>query len=202
MAGKLARAREEAIMDEARTPTRPDLLQQLPLRLHHHAFVVRDHEVNRRFFEDVLGLPLVATWCERLFNSEVQREVDYCHTFFALADGGALAFFQFADAEVYERCKPVFAPSPRFQHIALKVERRTYDEIDRRLEAAKIARRHIDHGYCRSLYVTSPDGLIVEFTVDPEDVDAINARRRADAHGELKRWLAGDHTPNNSARGH
>ena len=40
-------------------------LPQLPLRLHHHAFVVRDQEANRRFFEDVLGLPLVATWCEK-----------------------------------------------------------------------------------------------------------------------------------------
>jgi glyoxylase I family protein len=54
---------------------RDPLLAQLPLRLHHYAFVVRDQEVNRRFFEDVLGLPLVATWCERVFNAEVQREV-------------------------------------------------------------------------------------------------------------------------------
>ena len=30
------------------------LLSKLPSRLHHNAFVVRDHEVNRRFFEDVL----------------------------------------------------------------------------------------------------------------------------------------------------
>jgi len=43
-------------------PTR--LLSRLPSRLHHHAHVVRDHETNRRFFEDLLGIPLVATWCE------------------------------------------------------------------------------------------------------------------------------------------
>jgi hypothetical protein len=29
-------------------PTR--LLSRLPSRLHHHAYVVRDHEANRRFF--------------------------------------------------------------------------------------------------------------------------------------------------------
>jgi glyoxylase I family protein len=183
-------------------PPRPALLQNLPLRLHHHAFVVRDLEVNRRFFEDILGMPLVATWCERVFNPDVQREVDYCHTFFALADGSALAFFQFGDEELYERSKPLFPKSPGFHHIALKVEPLTYSEIDQRLAAAGVARRQVDHGYCRSLYVSSPDGLIVEFTADPPNVEAIAARRRADAHSELARWLQGDHTPNNLDRGH
>ena len=177
-------------------------LPELPQRLHHYAFVVRDHEVNRQFFEDVLGLPLVATWCERTFNSEVQREVDYCHTFFGLADGSALAFFQFADAEVYERSKAVYPQIGRFQHIALKVDRKTFDAIDGRLAAAGVPRRQTDHGYCVSLYATSPDGLRVEFTVDPANVEGINAVRRADAHAELKRWLAGDHAVNNLERAH
>ena len=177
-------------------------LPQLPQRLHHYAFVVRDHEANREFFEDVLGFPLVATWCERLFSSEVQREVAYCHTFFGLADGSALAFFQFADEEMYERSKAVYAQIDRFQHIALKVDRKTFDEIDRRLDAAKILRSQTDHGYCRSLYVKSPDGLRVEFTVDAADVDRINTIRRADAHSELKRWLGGDHGVNNLERAH
>ena len=177
-------------------------LPELPQRLHHYAFVVRDHEVNRQFFEDVLGLPLVATWCERTFNTEVQREVDYCHTFFGMADGSALAFFQFADPEVYERSKAVYPQIGRFQHIALKVDRKTFDEIDGRLAAAGVPRRQTDHGYCVSLYANSPDGLRVEFTVDPANVEEINAVRRADAHSELKRWLAGDHGVNNLERAH
>lgn len=177
-------------------------LPELPQRLHHYAFVVRDHEVNRQFFEDVLGLPLVATWCERTYNSEVQREVDYCHTFFGLADGSALAFFQFADEDMYERSKAVYPQIGRYQHIALKVDRKTFDEIDSRLAAARVPRRQTDHGYCVSLYATSPDGLRVEFTVDPANVEDINAIRRADAHAELKRWLAGDHASNNLERAH
>ena len=175
---------------------------ELPQRLHHYAFVIRDHEANRQFFEDVLGLPLVATWCERVFNPEVQREVAYCHTFFGLADGSALAFFQFADDEMYARSKAVYPQIGRFQHIALKVDRKTFDDIDRRLAAAGIPRRQTDHGYCLSLYATSPDGLRVEFTVDPENVEEINAIRRADAHTELARWLAGNHESNNLERAH
>ena len=64
----------------------PKLLEQLPERLHHHAFVVRDHEANRRFFEDLLGIPLVATWCEAAHSAELGREIRFCHTFFGLAD--------------------------------------------------------------------------------------------------------------------
>ena len=86
------------------------LLSKLPSRLHHNAFVVKDHEVNRRFFEDLLGIPLVATWCEKNSSAELQREVEFCHTFFAMADGGALAFFQFADPELYEMTRPRSRP--------------------------------------------------------------------------------------------
>ena len=178
------------------------LLPQLPLRLHHFAFVVRDQEANRKFFEDILGMPLVATWCERAFNAALGREIAYCHTFFGLADGGALAFFQFADDSVYEQTKAADAPLGGFRHIALKVGRKTFDEIDRRVTAAGVSRRVTDHGYCLSMYVTSPDGLRVEFTVDPDDVEKINALRRADAHSELARWLGGDHEINNLHRPH
>ena len=187
-------------MDGAEVRTEPKLLAQLPERLHHYAFVVRDQETNRKFFEDVIGLPLVATWCERTFNKDLKRDVEYCHTFFGLGDGGAIAFFQFADAEMYERSKPVFPQVAAFQHIAFKADRSTFDEIERRLKAANVATRITDHGYCLSLYATSPDGLRVEFVVDPPNVDAINAMRKADAHQELTRWLAGDRHPNNTDR--
>ena len=49
--------------------------------------------------------------------------------------------------------------------------------------------------------MSSPDGLIVEFTQDPEDVAEIDAIRRADAHSELVRWMAGDRRTNNELRG-
>lgn len=187
--------------DGTATTQRPGTLAQLPLRLHHHAYVVGDHEANRRFIEDVLGIPLVATWCER---TTVQgREVAMCHTFYGLADGGALAFFGFADPEVTRLCiaeKPPVVGN--FDHVAFKVEPGTYNEIIARLRAAGQAYRENDHGYCKSVYATSPDGLIVEFTVDPPGVEQIDAMRRADAHSELARWVGGDHRTNNTIRPH
>jgi hypothetical protein len=50
------------------------------------------------------------------------------------------------------------------------------------------------------MYCTSPDGLIVEFTVDLPNAAEIDALRRADAHAELARWVAGDHRTNNELR--
>ena len=78
-------------------------------RLHHHAFPVEDQEVTRQFMEDILGIPLKATWCERSERGAVDPEAeampdewqvtkqgtDFCHTFYELADGGAIAYFQF-----------------------------------------------------------------------------------------------------------
>ena len=34
----------------------------LPQRLHHNARVVKDHEKTRQFYQDVVGMPLLATW--------------------------------------------------------------------------------------------------------------------------------------------
>src|ERR1700733_9267112 len=101
-----------------------------PLRLHHHATVTDDQELNRKFYEDVIGVPLVATWTETdvLFGAERT----YCHTFYALEDGSALAFFQFADAADQERFRTAINFSP-FRHIALAVDQETQDAIRQRI---------------------------------------------------------------------
>ena len=178
------------------------LLKELPQRLHHHAYAVKDQEANRRFIEDILGIPLVATWCERTYRPEVGREVDYCHTFYEVADGGALAFFQFADPADQAEFNPAMPFTP-FHHIALQVDTETQDAIEARIAKAGIeppATFVLEHGYCRSLYVTDPNGLILEFTRDHPDAEKISRDRRADAHRSLQRWLAGDHTSNNTYR--
>ena len=63
-------------------------------RLHHNAYPVKNHEVTRHFYEDIIGLPLVAAWAEQAEISG--RERVYMHVFYELADGSALAFFQVA----------------------------------------------------------------------------------------------------------
>ena len=169
-------------------------------RLHHNAWVTRDQEATRRFYEDLIGLPLVATWSEtdELFGAERV----YCHTFFGLADGSALAFFQFADESDQTLFGPTMPETP-FSHIALKVDNATQDEVAGRLAVAGYQEPTtfvLEHGYCRSLYVRDPNGLLVELTADHPDVAAISVTRAATAHEDLASWLAGDHTSNNTYR--
>jgi glyoxylase I family protein len=173
---------------------------KLPSRLHHTAYVTRDLEATRRFYEELIGLPLVATWCEKdeLFGADRV----YCHVFFALADGGALAFFKFLNPEDEALFGPKLPATP-FHHIALKVDKETQHGIENRLAAADYKEPQtfvLEHGYCRSVYVTDPNGLILEFTLDSPRVQEINRVRRASAHADLKRWMAGDHTSNNIYR--
>ncbi|MBI2970258.1 MAG: VOC family protein [Gammaproteobacteria bacterium] len=173
---------------------------RLPSRLHHTAYVTRDQEATRKFYEELIGLPLVASWSEAdvLFG----KERVYIHTFFGLGDGGALAFFQFANEEDQKQFGPRMPKSP-FHHVALKADGQTQDAIHERLIKAGYKEPEmyvLEHGYCRSLYVEDPNGLLLEFTVDHDDVDRISRDRKADAHAVLGRWLAGDHTSNNTYR--
>lgn len=116
-------------MGEAReaTTTGDGGVAALPHRMHHHAHVVRDQGQTRRSYEGVLGFPLVATWCE---VEDVRGKVGgHCHTFYARADGSALAFFQFADQADYDE----FNSTKRgtLGHIALAVDAAAHAELDR-----------------------------------------------------------------------
>jgi catechol 2,3-dioxygenase-like lactoylglutathione lyase family enzyme len=173
---------------------------QAPVRLHHTAYLTKDLEATRKFYEDIVGLPLVATWSEadELFGAVRV----YCHCFFGMPDGSALAFFQFADKKDQDEFDPPLTPSP-FRHIALNVSKDAQDAIFKRLQDAKWKTEGtyvLEHGYCRSLYTEDPNGMLLEFTCDAPGADKINADRRKDAHQTLKRWLAGDHTSNNNYR--
>ena len=169
-------------------------------RLHHTAYVTKDQEATRAFYEDVLGFPLLATWSEadELFGAVRV----YCHTFFGLADGSALAFFQFAKGDDQDEFGPDLTPSP-FRHIAMKVDADGQAELERRLKEANWKPEGtyvLEHGYCRSLYTEDPNGMLLEFTVDVPEAGEIAIERAADAHETLSRWLAGDHTGNNPYR--
>lgn len=163
--------------------------RKLPSRLHHTAYTTKDMEKTRVFYEEVIGLPLVATWSE---SDELFGKVrTYCHCFFALADGGALAFFQFADKSDERMFSPPIAETP-FHHIALKVDQWTQEEIEGRIKAAGYKEPDtflLEHGYCRSVYIKDPNGMLLEFTLDAPDADRIAEERKADALPTLRRWL-------------
>lgn len=172
----------------------------LPNRLHHTAYVTADMEATRKFYEDVIGLPLISTFCEKdvLFG----KERTYIHCFFGMKDGSALAFFQFADPDDQAEFGPKMPASP-FHHVALHVDPDFQKAVEKRIEAAGYTEPDtyvLEHGYCRSVYVNDPNGMIVEFVVDDETAIEDSAEWRRKARTELDRWLAGDHSNNNVYR--
>ena len=146
----------------------------LPLRVH---YIVKDHEVNRRFLEDLLGIPLIATRCEQTYRANLGREAHFCHTFFGLADGRTLAFLQFDDPEMYALIQAKERPEVGGDyHIALKAGDQTYEELKSRLNAAGEKFRETDRGDCKSIYTTSqaPSG---PGTVYPLRAPILRSRR-------------------------
>lgn len=169
-------------------------MQNLPSRLHHSAVVAKDLGASREFYEDIMGLPLVATWCE---SNEALG--DFCHAFFGLEDNSAVALFQFADDAKYQALKKPDSLSP-FHHLALAGTTQVQDNVRTRAAAAGIAHYTINHGFCISLYLDDPDGHKVEITCDTQEATDNDSLIRNRASDELNRWLSGDRTTNNALR--
>ena len=55
-----------------------------------------------------------------------------------------------------------------------------FEAIEKRLAAAGLKEPQtfvLEHGYCRSVYVSDPNGLILEFTLDAPKAEQINRDR-------------------------
>lgn len=155
--------------------------------LHHFAYRCRDAEETRRFYEDLLGLPLAHV----IKADHVPSTGEYCpyvHIFFRMRDGSYMAFFDLGDGA------PA-APSPNtpswVNHIALTVDSRE-DLLDakRRLEAAGVEVIGVtDHGFVHSIYFFDPNGLRLELTTFT-GTEAYMRDKAAVARQELDAWTA------------
>jgi len=155
------------------------------LGLHHFAWRCRDSEETRRFYEDVLGLPLVHV----ITSDHVPSTGEYCpyvHIFFEMRDGSYIAFFDLGDGVRAE-------PSPNtpawVNHIALRVA--STDALraaKARLEAEGVEVLGLtDHHIIESIYFFDPNGIRVELTtptVPASEMQAHALRARA----ELDAW--------------
>lgn len=159
-------------------------LQKLK-RLYHYSFPCRDGEETRAFYEDVLGMPLVACMQSDKVPSTGEYR-PYAHFFFGMADGSYLAFFDLGRNET-----PI--PSPNtpdwVMHFAMEVD--TVEQVlayRDRLKKTNIKTTDIvDHGFINSIYFYDPNGLRLEITarVDkPGELDEMAAT----AHSRLSAW--------------
>jgi catechol 2,3-dioxygenase-like lactoylglutathione lyase family enzyme len=151
----------------------------------HYAFRVADMEKTRHFYEDVIGLPLIG--CDVVDVDPTDNQpTHYIHTFFELADGSYLAFFQYNNDKYpyYER-KHSWS-----DHCACTVRDETaFWEIVERLKAENIPYFLVEHPNCLSAYITEPDGGYFEIA-RPASFCADTIEGDEDPHEVLAAWLA------------
>jgi catechol 2,3-dioxygenase-like lactoylglutathione lyase family enzyme len=160
----------------------------VPIRgLHHFAYRCRDCEETRRFYEDLLGLPLVHAVQAGQVPSAGERW-PYLQIFFAMSDGSCIAFFELGDADS--------APNaPNWQrwanHLALRVD--SLDALHAakaRLEAAGVdVLGPIDRRTSQSICCFDPNGVRLELTT-PTMPEAEMCELAAQARREVERWTA------------
>jgi glyoxylase I family protein len=155
-------------------------------QISHTATRTSDMEATRRFYEDFLGLPMVATMLAD-FDVVTNERSNYIHCFFQLADTSCIAFFQFEEGF---RDQPIpHSSDPYERHIAVRVDdKETVDRYADRAKTLGIEAFIVDHDDFYSLYSLDPNGEQVEVTWHKPSYDLLID---ADvAHRTLERWLA------------
>jgi len=144
--------------------------------VHHLAICTKDIKTQIEFFTQVVGAELVALyWMHGVDNT--------FHGFLRLNDSSSIAFVQHPDIANIQPIKGVshagttagnVAPGV-MQHLALNVD----SEADL-LAIRDRVRSHgnwimgpLDHGFCKSIYLAAPEGIMLEFsTSEGNAIDA------------------------------
>jgi glyoxylase I family protein len=124
--------------------------------VHHMALICSDPERTIRFYQDVLGFPLI----------EVMENRDYrgsTHFFHDIGNGNLLAFFDFPGLGLEQGVEAIGG----VQHIAISVTAESFDQIRSRVDEAGLPYIGPDRGLTNSIYVKDPDGIQIELLREP-----------------------------------
>jgi glyoxylase I family protein len=124
--------------------------------IHHAALICSDVEQTIRFYQDLLGFPLV----------ELVENRDYpgsSHLFFDVGNRTLLGFFDFPGLGLEQGVESIGA----VQHIAIHVERSRWEELRKRLDEEGVPYIGPDRGIEESMYLRDPDGIGIELLSDP-----------------------------------
>lgn len=148
----------------------------LPNGVHHLAICTKDIKQQIEFFTQVVGMELEALyWMHGVDNT--------FHGFLKMGDSSSIAFVEAPDvAEIkpqlgvsHARWTAESVAAGAMQHLALNVD--TYADL---LAIRDRVRSHghwimgpIDHGFCKSIYLAAPEGIMLEFaTSEGQAIDS------------------------------
>ena len=158
------------------------------MAFHHVAFATKDLEATHRFYEDLMGFPLVHSEFEE-YPGDGDGDGDrprawMKHVFYDTGDGECMAFF--ALQNMGER--PDFSTDVStsvglpvwVNHVAVRADNRTRREVRDRMAAAGVTpAMELDHDWCQSSYYLDPNGILVELCEDTPGIEADPRRARA-----------------------
>lgn len=121
--------------------------------VHHVALLSSDVERTIRFYQDLLGFPLIELFENRDYAGST-------HFFFDLGVGNCLAFFDFPGLDL----GPYQEVLGGHHHLAISIERGQWEAAKARLDEAGVEYAHVDDS---SLYFRGPDGERLELISDP-----------------------------------
>jgi glyoxylase I family protein len=148
-------ARRAELRERYLRPT-PDRPTSTARGIHHAVLICSDVEQTIRFYQDVLGFPLV----------ELVENRDYpgsSHFFFDVGNRTLLGFFDFPGLGL----EPGVEAIGGVQHIAISAARDRWEEVRDRLDAAGVKYGGPDKGIEESMYIKDPDGIQIELLSDP-----------------------------------
>jgi glyoxylase I family protein len=154
-------------------------------QLHHYAYRARDAEETRRFYEEILGLPLYHI----IQSDHVPSTGEYCpytHFFFRLQDGSFIAFFDLGDDV---KCEPSPNTPLWVNHISFRVDSmQSLLDMKARLEANGVeVLGPTDHHIFHSIYFFDPNGIRLELTAQLADEFQMLQESKT-AHTRLNEW--------------
>jgi glyoxylase I family protein len=135
---------------------RPERPRSTARGVHHLAMICSDPERTIRFYQDLLGFPLI----------EVMENRDYrgsTHFFHDIGNGNLLAFFDFPGLGL----EPGIEAIGGVQHVAISVDAESFDLLKGRIDAAGVPYIGPDRGLTNSIYVKDPDGIQIELLREP-----------------------------------
>ncbi len=151
--------------------------------LHHNAYRCQNSEDTRKFYEDFLELPLANAF--EIKETKSGREILALHTFYRMADGSFLAFFEVPDTPFEFKAQHDYD-----LHIALEVNSGTLHRMLEKGKATGIETRGIsDHGFIDSIYFRDPNGYVIELTAKRADHDEVTGTE-VKARYVLDQWTA------------
>ena len=121
--------------------------------VHHVALISSDVERTVQFFQGVLGFPLIEMFENRDYEGST-------HFFFDIGHGNTLAYFDLPGLDL----GPYQEVLGGHHHLAISVERSTWEQLKARLDQEHIEYAHVDGS---SLYFRGPDGERLELISDP-----------------------------------